>query len=87
MEPADPLPVIDLRRLRAALPALPPELTVLPGWRQRRRVCWLWAAAAALMLLRPLWPLQLLPGWLVAGLLLWAIAELVLVVWWPRRWR
>ena len=76
-----------LRHLRFALPPLPPELTVLPGWRQRRRVCVLWAASGVLMLLRPLWPIRLLPGWMVAGLLLWAIAELLLLVWWPRRSR
>lgn len=81
------MPVIDLRRLRSALPPLPPELTVLPGWRQRQRVLWLWAAAGLVMLLRPLWPVRLLPGWLVAVVLLWATAELLLVVWWPRRWR
>ena len=39
------------------------------------------------MLLRPLWPQQLLPGWLVGGVLLWAVVELLLWAWWPRRWR
>jgi hypothetical protein len=43
--------------------------------------------AGVLMLLRPLWPLQLLPGWLVGSVLLWAVVELVLWAWWPRRWR
>ncbi|MFM7652539.1 MAG: hypothetical protein ACKO5M_06410 [Vulcanococcus sp.] len=66
---------------------LPAALTVLPGWRQRRRVLQLWAAAGALMLLRPLWPVRLLPGWVVGALLLWALTELVLCCWRPRRWR
>ena len=60
---------------------------MLPGWRQRRRVLQVWALAGLLMLLRPLWPQQLLPGWLVGGVLLWAVVELVLWAWWPRRWR
>ena len=34
-----------------------------------------------------LWPLQLLPSWLVGGVMLWAVVELVLWAWWPRRWR
>jgi hypothetical protein len=68
-------------------PALPPELTVLPGWRQRRRLLQVWALAGAVMLLRPLWPVRLLPGWLVGALLLWAVLELVLCCWRPRRWR
>jgi hypothetical protein len=29
----------------------------------------------------------LLPGWLVGGVLLWAVVELVFWAWWPRRWR
>jgi hypothetical protein len=78
--------VTPLHRLRSSLPALPPELTVLPGWQQRRRVLRLWAAAGLLLLLRSLWPVRLLPGWVVAGLLLWAIAELLVLAWWPRRW-
>jgi len=69
------------------LPPLPPVLTELPGWRQRRRLLQVWAAAGLLILLRPLWPLRLLPGWVVGGVLLWAVAELLLWAWWPRRWR
>jgi hypothetical protein len=72
---------------RLRLPSLPPSLTVLPGWRQRRRVLQVWALVGVLMLLRPLWPLQLLPGWLVGSVLLWAVVELLLWAWWPRRWR
>ena len=66
---------------------LPPALTVLPGWRQRRRLLQVWAAAGLLILLRPLWPLRLLPGWVVGAVLLWGVVELVLWAWWPRRWR
>ena len=44
----------------------------------RRRVLQVWALAGLLMLLRPLWPQQLLPGWLVGGVLLWAVVELLL---------
>ena len=69
------------------LPQLPPELTHLPGWQQRRRVLQLWALAGVVMLLRPLWPVRLLPGWVVGGLLLWAVWELALCCWQPRRWR
>jgi hypothetical protein len=39
------------------------------------------------MVLRPWLPFNLLPGWVVGGLLLWAVLELVMGVWWPRRWR
>jgi hypothetical protein len=46
-----------------------------------------WAAAGLLILLRPLWPLRLLPGWVVGAVLLWAVVELLLWAWWPRRWR
>ena len=68
------------------LPPLPPSLTVLPGWRQRRRLLQVWALAGLLVALRPLWPLQLLPGWVVGAALLWAVVELLIWAWWPRRW-
>jgi len=71
---------------RPPLPSLPPELTVLPGWRQRRRVLQLWAVAGVLLLLRPYWPVRLLPGWVLGSILLWALTELVLCCWRPRRW-
>jgi hypothetical protein len=67
-------------------PTLPPELTTLPGWRQRRRALMALATAGLVMLLRPWWPLVLLPGWLVGLMLLWAVGELLLLAWWPRRW-
>ncbi|NDG75207.1 MAG: hypothetical protein EBX49_07730 [Synechococcaceae bacterium WB8_1B_136] len=69
------------------LPPLPPSLTVLPGWRQRRRALQVLAAAGLVMLLRPIWPFQLMPGWLVGALLLWATFALLRWAWWPQRWR
>lgn len=68
-------------------PTLPPALTRWPGYQQRQRALRVWAAAGLLMLLRPLWPLRLLPGWLVGLLLVWCLLELLLWLWWPRRWR
>jgi len=73
-----------VERLQAALPA---SLTSLPGWQQRHRALRVWAAAGLLMVLRPLWPLRLLPGWLVGLLLVWGLLELLIWLWWPRRWR
>ena len=69
------------------LPPLPPTLTSLPGWQQRRRALQVLAAAGLVMLLRPYWPLLFLPGWVVGVLLLWAVWELLRWAWWPRRWR
>jgi UDP-N-acetylmuramyl pentapeptide phosphotransferase/UDP-N-acetylglucosamine-1-phosphate transferase len=43
--------------------------------------------AAVVFLLRPLSPFRLAPGWLVGALLLWALAEVLLLLWRPRRWR
>jgi hypothetical protein len=37
--------------------------------------------------LRWIWPLQLLPGWVVALLFAWAGVEVMLLIWFPRRWR
>ena len=73
--------------IRDRLPklVLPATLTVLPGWRQRRRALRVWAAAGLLMLRRPHLPLRLLPGWVVGSLLVWALVELLLWLWWPRR--
>ena len=42
-------------------PTLPASLTSLPGWRQRRRALTALAAAGLVLLLRPWWPLVLLP--------------------------
>ena len=69
------------------LPPLPPSLTLQPGWQQRRRLLQVWALAGLLMVFRAQWPLRLLPGWLVGAVLLWAVLELLLWTWWPRRWR
>ena len=66
---------------------LPPSLTQLPGWRQRQRLLLAWLLAAGLLLLRPLWPLALLPGWLVGAALLWAVLELLGWAWREQRWR
>lgn len=76
-----------LHPLQRRLPALPPLLSTLPGAPQRRRALQVLAAAGLVMLLRPIWPLALLPGWLVGALLLWAAIELLRWAWWPRRWR
>lgn len=43
--------------------------------------------ALTVWLLRPLPLLRQLPGWVVGGLLLWALVELALLAWRPRRWR
>ncbi len=68
-------------------PALPLLLSSLPGSGQRLRLLRVWALAGLAMVLRPWLPFNLLPGWVVGGLLLWAVLELVMCVWWPRRWR
>jgi hypothetical protein len=70
-----------------SLPALPPLFDRLPGAAQRRRAVVVSAVAVFTLLLRPLWPLRLLPGWCVGLLLLWATLELLRWRWWPRRWR
>lgn len=69
------------------LPSLPARFSTLPGAAQRRRALAVVAAAGLVVVLRPIWPLQALPGWVVGALLLWAAAELVRWVWWPRRSR
>ncbi|MEB3326765.1 MAG: hypothetical protein VKI39_03545 [Synechococcus sp.] len=66
---------------------LPPYLSSLPGASQRLRALRVLAGAGLVVLLRPWWPLNWLPGWLVGLLLLWALGELVRWIWWPRRWR
>ena len=68
-------------------PPLPPLLSTLPGAEQRRRALRAWALAGGVLLLRPYWPLNFLPGWVVGALLLWASVELLGWIWWPRRWR
>ncbi len=68
-------------------PALPPELSRLPGSGQRLRALRVLALAGGVVLLRPWGPFSALPGWVVGALLLWAVLELVGWIWWPRRWR
>ncbi|MFM8525449.1 MAG: hypothetical protein ACKOCM_07505 [Cyanobacteriota bacterium] len=72
------------RRLRWSLP---PDLTTLPGARQRRRLLLLLLACGLVALLRPFLPVMLLPGWIVGLLLLWTVVELLRLAWWPQRWR
>jgi hypothetical protein len=69
------------------LPQLSPLLSTLPGAEQRLRTLRVWALAGAVLLLRPYWPLNFLPGWVVGALLLWASVELLGWIWWSRRWR
>lgn len=69
------------------LPTLPPWLSTLPGASRRRRAVLVAAAALLVFLLRPLSPFLLLPGWVVGGLLIWAVVELLYWSWAPRRWR
>ena len=71
-----------LRRLSAALPGASGDL---PGWQQRQRAWRVWAAAGLVMVLRPYLPFRLLPGWCIGLLLAWALLELLLWLWWPRR--
>jgi len=66
---------------------LPPELASLPGSRQRQRTLLVLALAGGAWLLRPWRPFQWLPGWVVGGLLLWAVLELLRCTWRPQRWR
>jgi hypothetical protein len=68
-------------------PSLPPSFSTLPGSGQRLRTLAAAALAAVVVLLRPLPPFRLLPGWLVGALLLWALAEALGWIWRPRRWR
>ena len=58
-----------------------------PGNEQRRRCVIAVGLALLVWGLRWLWPLQFLPGWLVAGLLAWALLELAALLLAPRRWR
>lgn len=54
---------------------------------QRLRSAVAAALALTVWLLRPLPLLRQLPGWVVGGLLFWALVELAWLAWWPRRWR
>jgi hypothetical protein len=58
-----------------------------PGSEQRRRCVVATGLALVVWGLRWLWPLQVVPGWLVAGLLVWAFLEVAALLLAPRRWR
>ena len=78
----------DRFRQASALPAaLRPLLLDLPGAGQRRRALAAVVLAILVLLLRPWPPMLWLPGWGVGGLALWALVEVVLWLWRPRRWR
>ena len=81
------LPRLPLLAALAERFPLPPWLSTLPGSGQRLRTLRAWALAGGVLLLRPYFPLNFLPGWVVGALLLWAIVELLGWIWWPRRWR
>ena len=87
--PLRPLPSLPERfRQAAALPAgLRPLLLDLPGSGQRRRALVAAALGILVLLLRPWPPMLWLPGWCVGGLGLWALVEVLLWLWRPRRWR
>jgi hypothetical protein len=75
---------LPIANLRAALRSWGADR---PGVGQRRRAAAATAAALLVALLRPWPPFQALPGWCVGGLLLWALVEVLLWQWRPRRWR
>ena len=75
--------LVPLRRLTMPLPRSAPR----PGRWQRWRTGVVLVAALVVWLLRWIWPLQLLPGWVVAVFFAWAGVEVMLLIWYPRRWR
>ena len=58
-----------------------------PGSEQRRRCAIATGLALLVWGLRWFSPLQFVPGWLVAGLLAWALLEMAGLLLVPRRWR
>jgi len=58
-----------------------------PGSEQRRRCVIASGLALLVWGLRWLWPLQFVPGWLVVGLVAWALLEVAALLLAPRRWR
>ena len=58
-----------------------------PGRWQRQRTLLAVVLAMLVWGLRWLWPLQLLPGWVVALLFAWVGVELIALLRFPRRWR
>ena len=57
-----------------------------PGSEQRRRCVIASGLALLVWGLRWLWPLQFVPGWLVVGLVAWALLEVAALLLAPRRW-
>lgn len=58
-----------------------------PGCWQRRRT-WLAVVVCGVVWgFRWVWPLQLVPGWVVVSLAIWAGLELIVLLRYPRRWR
>ena len=68
-------------RLRLAMPSS------RPGRRQRWRTLLVLMIATTIWALRWLWPLQMLPGWVLALMFAWAGIELIVLIWRPHRWR
>ena len=67
--------------LRSVMPSSP------PGCWQRRRTGLAVLSCVVLWGGRWLWPLQLVPGWLVVSFAIWAGLELIALLRHPRRWR
>jgi len=80
---------------RLTIPLLPASLRAwgrawlleFPGAAQRRRAVAAASLAVLVVVVRPWPPFRALPGWCVAALLLWAVIEVALWQWRPRRWR
>lgn len=58
-----------------------------PGRRQRWRTLLVLLIATTIWALRWLWPLQMLPGWVLALMFAWAGIEVIVLIWRPHRWR
>ena len=73
--------VIVWLRLRSAMPSS------RPGRSQRLRTLLVLLTAMTIWAFRWIWPLQMLPGWLLALMFAWAGLELIALIWRPHRWR
>ena len=58
-----------------------------PGRWQRCRTLLVLLTAMTIWAFRWVWPLQMLPGWVLALMLAWAGIELMALIWKPHRWR
>lgn len=58
-----------------------------PGFSQRRRALVACVVTLFVWGFRWVWPLQLIPGWVVVVLVVWALVELIRLLLWPQRWR